>query len=173
MIFFYQSAPRALPRRFRCLAFGAALLCLSACGQTTIKSGAEITPPTAPTQALATVDMAGPNIELASTGFFVDDNGDVLTAAHAVDGCTNIYAEKEGQTVRATFIARSDTVDLAIVKIRETMGLPAVFAQSDEVGAKDMVFAANYSLLGDILARGGAVDGGLGRYLNRDPSRRA
>ncbi|HTH98412.1 MAG TPA: serine protease [Stellaceae bacterium] len=137
-------------------AFGTALLCLSACGQTA-PSGVEATPPTAPSQALATIDTAGPNIELASTGFFVDGNGHVLTAGHAVNGCTNIYVEKENRTVRATFVARSDTADLALIKIGETLGLPAVFARSDEVGEKDMVFAANYATLGDILAHGGAL----------------
>lgn len=94
-----------------------------------------------------------PGLVLSGTGFFVNDDGYLLTAAHAATGCSNLHITKDGRTLRSRLIARSRSGDLAILKIDETMGLPAVFVRSEAVVANDLVFAASYAMLQEDASR--------------------
>lgn len=92
-----------------------------------------------------------------ATGFFVDGNGYLLTAAHAAEQCVTLYVAKEGRVQQADLVARSPTHDLALLKVAQTQGLPAVFAQSPKVAASKLVFAAGYPVLRNITDGGGAL----------------
>jgi serine protease Do len=128
---------------------GAVLGGLAACSPTTT--------PTGPAAPLATVAPADIGVELSSTGFFVDNSGHVLTAEHSAVGCAELYVAKEGRTLKADLVGQSDAHDIALIKVRETLGLPAVFASAEAAAEHDMVFAASYEVLGRMLARGGAL----------------
>src|SRR5262245_61691870 len=49
------------------------------------------------------------------TAFFVDDAGDMLTAAHVADGCARVVVAKEGQAFAGHVVALSSQVDLALI----------------------------------------------------------
>jgi S1-C subfamily serine protease len=95
--------------------------------------------------------------EKTGTGFFVDDTGNMLTARHAVEGCTRIVVAKEGRAVAARVVALAPGVDLALIKVPKTMGLAAVFPRDVTATVDDMVFAAAYDTLPPMTARGGML----------------
>jgi len=136
----------------RLLQHGAAaglLIAVAACGRPDLPQGNQ--------PLVAEVAPSQLSLELTGTGFFVDNDGHVLTANHAADGCARIYVEKEGRTLPATVVAHSQPDDLAVLKIRETLGLPAVFARTALPSANDLVFAASYQTLQTVIARGGSL----------------
>ncbi len=94
--------------------------------------------------------------EKSGTAFFVDDFGDLLTARHAVEDCTQVIVTKEGRTVAAHVVALSSRVDLALIKAPKTLGLSAVFPQAVMASANDMVFVSAYDKLAG-LKRGGTL----------------
>lgn len=87
--------------------------------------------------------------EMASnaTGFFIDMEGTVLTARHAVQGCQNLYTLKDGRVARAELVAASKETDLALVKSAIEPYLAAVFATDTAVRGSRPVFAAGYDAL--------------------------
>ncbi len=106
---------------------------------------------------LATTNPSRIGLELAATGFFVDDHGSLLTADHAATNCAQLYVIKEGRTVGAQLIAEAPEADLALLKVPETLGLSGVFADTVQPAANDMVFTSGYDALQDVLARGGGL----------------
>jgi putative serine protease PepD len=52
------------------------------------------------------------------TGFVVDDQGHIVTAAHVVDGATSVSVEfEDGTTRQATVLGKDDATDVAVIKI--------------------------------------------------------
>jgi serine protease Do len=133
------------PHSAACLAALAVTLSLAGCAGTT---------PSGDNTAAETLALG---LELTGTGFFVDTSGHLLTANHAADHCARLYVEKEGRTLPADVVAQSPSNDLAVLKIRETLGLPAIFAVDAYSEANEMVFASGYQVLQGVLARGGAL----------------
>jgi serine protease Do len=81
-----------------------------------------------PPQSLARPpEPASIHSEKTGTGFFIVDPGNMLTARHAAAGRTPIVVVKEGRAVAARVMALAPSVDLALIKVPETMGLAAVF----------------------------------------------
>ena len=99
----------------------------------------------------------GEGRQTVGTGFFVDRDGHVLTVAHAVADCVGLYVRKDGRIQAATVVGRANDRDLALLKVAETWGLPAVFAQEPWPVADNLVFAAGYQALPAVIARGGAL----------------
>jgi S1-C subfamily serine protease len=95
--------------------------------------------------------------EKNGTGFFVDDSGHMLTARHAADDCARVVVVKEGRAVAARVAALSPRFDLALIKVPKTLGLAAVFPRSVTAAVNDMVFAAAYDTLPDMMKRGGTL----------------
>lgn len=120
-----------------------------------------------PTQAPKTLDRpkslalppSTPTIrrQLTGTGFFVDDNGHLLTAAHVVEGCVRLVIEKEGRRVHAKLVTASARLDLALLKVPKTMGLAAVFPRSVSAQASDLMFAGGYDRLPGLKLGGGLI----------------
>jgi serine protease Do len=97
----------------------------------------------------------GPVTEVRNgTGFFVDDDGDLLTAGHVVDNCVRVVVTKEGHVLPAEVEAFSREPDLALIKVSTTLGLAAVFPRNVTASAYDMVFAAAYDNLPAMIATG-------------------
>ena len=95
--------------------------------------------------------------QLTGTGFFVDDNGHVLTARHVVEGCYRVLVAKEERRVYAKLVTASSRQDLALLQVSETMGLAAVFPRTVGAGAPDMVFAGAYDTLAGLQLGGGLI----------------
>lgn len=99
-----------------------------------------------------------------ATGVFVDMAGTVLTARHAIQGCSSLYTLKDGRVVRAELVAVSGDADLALVRSPIKPYLVATFAtEAASLGGRP-VFAAGYAELrrmkdrAKVLYNGFAVD---------------
>jgi S1-C subfamily serine protease len=62
----------------------------------------------------------------------------MLTARHAVEGCTQVVVTKERWRIAARVVATSARFDLALIKAPRTLGLSAVFPRSQTAGLNDM-----------------------------------
>jgi len=93
----------------------------------------------------------------AGTGFFVDDDGRLVTAYHVVVGCGRVMVVKEDHHVEAKVVALSAKRDLALLAASRTLGLAAVFPQTVRTDASDMVFAAAYDSLPGLKLGGGVL----------------
>jgi hypothetical protein len=82
-----------------------------------------------------------------ATGFFIDLDGTVLTARHAVEGCGSLFTLKDGRVTRAELIAMSDEADLALVRSPIKPYLAAVFAANDQLPESQPIFSAGYDEL--------------------------
>lgn len=82
-----------------------------------------------------------------ASGFFIDMEGTVLTARHAVEGCGALYILKDGRVAHADLLAASDEADLALVRSSTKPYLAATFASVAEVQGSRPVFAAGYDVL--------------------------
>lgn len=94
---------------------------------------------------------------LNSTGFFVDESGHMLTARHAVEGCSQVVIVKDRYRVAGRVVAVSPRYDLALLKIPKTLGLAAVFPHDLAANANDMVFAGAYDTLPGLRVGGGML----------------
>jgi len=87
------------------------------------------------------------SLESNGTGFFVNDDGDVLTARHVVEACNSLFIIKGGQVARASIKAKSSDKDLAVISSRIKPFLSARFPKTDNVKGAEPVFTAGYEVL--------------------------
>jgi len=88
------------------------------------------------------------SIEAQSSGIFVNADGDVLTARHAVIGCRSLYVVKDGKVVTATLRAVSNEDDIAVLATALKPFLSAVFQRAALPPDRSVaVFAEAYSRL--------------------------
>ncbi len=71
----------------------------------------------------------------------------MLTARHAVEGCTQVVVSKDKHRLSGQVAAVSPRYDLALLKIPKTLGLAAVFPNEVAAHPNDMVFAGAYDTL--------------------------
>ena len=102
---------------------------------------------------------------MLGSGFIIDPSGLIVTNRHVIEGAADILVTLQDNTLlRATLVAQSDRVDLAVLKVTPDAPLPAVrFADSDAVQVADRVLA-----IGNPLGLGGSVTQGIVSALNRD-----
>jgi S1-C subfamily serine protease len=80
--------------------------------------------PTSPVQPKDTYKVA------SGTGFYVSDQGHIITNHHVIDGCKNMKVHSKGKVLETLKIAQDELNDLALLKIS---GKPShVFALSSE-----------------------------------------
>lgn len=89
---------------------------------------------------------AAPVLATAS-GVLLNDRGDILTAAHAVDGCRRLYAMKDDKVVRARVRARDPHQDLAVLASSLRPLLAATLAEQLDLTPGQPLFVAGYSRL--------------------------
>jgi serine protease Do len=99
------------------------------------------------------------------SGFIIDPSGIIVTNRHVVEGTTDIVITLQDNTLlRATLLAQSDQIDMALLKVTSVSPLPSVhFGDSDAVRVADRVLA-----IGSPLGFGGTVTQGIVSALNRD-----
>ncbi|OVZ57923.1 hypothetical protein CDO44_16220 [Pigmentiphaga sp. NML080357] len=83
-----------------------------------------------------------------ATGVFLNQQGDVLTARHAVDHCKDVFVVKDGKVAQARVRAVSNAHDLAVLGTELIPYLSATFPAKAQSGGSSMgVFAEAYSVL--------------------------
>ncbi|WP_265213709.1 S1 family peptidase [Herbaspirillum lusitanum] len=88
------------------------------------------------------------SIEAQASGIFLNADGDVLTARHAVSGCRSLYVVKDGKVVMAILRAVSNEDDVAVLATALKPFLSAVFQRSALPPERSVaVFAEAYSRL--------------------------
>jgi serine protease Do len=99
------------------------------------------------------------------SGFIIDASGIIVTNRHVVEGTTDILVTLQDNTLlRATLLAQSDQIDMALLKVASASPLPSVrFGDSDALRVADRVLA-----IGSPLGLGGTVTQGIVSALNRD-----
>jgi putative serine protease PepD len=84
------------------------------------------------------------NATATGTGFVIDGDGNILTAAHVVDGASSITVRfQDGTTRRATLVNKDDATDVALLKVNAS-GLtlhPLKLGNSGALGVGDAVAA--------------------------------
>ncbi|MBC7169555.1 trypsin-like peptidase domain-containing protein [Candidatus Bipolaricaulota bacterium] len=80
----------------------------------------------------------------SGTGFAIRDGGYILTAAHVVQGATEIVVRWEGHSYRATTIALSAAHDLALLLAEDALPIPAAALASDRPRFGDRVTAVGH-----------------------------
>lgn len=110
--------------------------------------------------------QAGPQTSAAckgfGTGFFISQQGDILTSAHLVEGCSRLAVRGPTGRVYAAKVASADgAYDLAILKVEGEV--PAVASLSGETPRP----SARVAVVGfpETQAAPGSPTGGLGRIL--------
>ena len=66
----------------------------------------------------------------SGTGFYVSDEGHIITNHHVINGCSEVKVHAEGKSTTATILAKDASNDLALLKISNNP--PHVFAFSNE-----------------------------------------
>jgi serine protease Do len=99
------------------------------------------------------------------SGFIIDPSGIIVTNKHVIDGALNITVLfSDGDRVRATLIAVSAFIDLAVLKVDVDHALPALkWGDSDALRVGEAVLA-----IGNPLALGISVSAGIVSALNRN-----
>ena len=82
----------------------------------------DITVQSRSTDAAATTPFGGAapqsQTTASGTGFVVDGNGHIVTAAHVVDGATSVTVKfDDGTTRKATVLGQDDATDVAVIKV--------------------------------------------------------
>jgi 2-alkenal reductase len=78
----------------------------------------------------------------AGTGFFIDENGDIVTNWHVVDGGDSfvvIYAD--GSQHKATLVGQDPRSDLAVVKVKDKVPATVPLGNSDDLEVGQTVLA--------------------------------
>lgn len=99
------------------------------------------------------------NLKLATvgTGFFVSQNGNILTNHHVVEGCAEIRVPAEN-TIGKLVVA-DQTNDLALVKLEVTGRTIVQFPDSDDVKQGEEIFVFGYPLDGYLPSAGNITPG--------------
>jgi len=99
------------------------------------------------------------------TGFVVDKNGNVVTAAHVVDGASSITVTfQDGTTRTAKLLGKDDATDVAVLKV-DASGLtlhPLELGSSSALGAGDAL-----AVIGDPFGYERSISTGIVSGLDR------
>jgi S1-C subfamily serine protease len=92
----------------------------------------------------------------AGTGFFVSEQGHILTNAHVVSGCKRIQT-REGSTAR--LVSEDDEIDLALLKVESESPAVATFRLQPVPRVGDSVIAFGFPLQGILSSEGNLSTG--------------
>ena len=111
---------------------------------------AAVSPPLRPQSPPVTQMFSG-------SGLFVSENGDVVTSAHVVEGCTTAEVTFQNGVTTASVIARDLKTDLALLKVPQRSPSAALLRLTVRQG--ESVFAYGFPLTG-LLSSGGNFTAG-------------
>jgi len=81
---------------------------------------------------ISTISYAGSYTFKSGTGFFINDQGYILTASHVVSGCKKIYVRNSTMKfIPAILIAREKKHDIALLQANITPRDTAIFKAND------------------------------------------
>ncbi len=113
---------------------------------------------------IAAITGASP---LAGTGFFIDDQGTILTAYDVIRDAPKAWVEYKGQKLEAKILGRDARSGVALLKI-ERKGTPFLkWGDSDQVGVTGGLISVAYPYNLPLTPNFGFVTGLDVRYLNR------
>ncbi|RZL66180.1 MAG: serine protease [Variovorax sp.] len=96
-----------------------------------------------------------PSLDAHASSFFINAAGDVMTARHAVANCGSVYVVKDSRTVKASIVAMSPSLDLAVLGTGLKPYLSATFTQAPATTRYSIgVFTEAYSVLRRLPDRG-------------------
>ena len=105
----------------------------------------------------------------SGTGFFINNNGYLITNYHVVDSCSSIWIDDGNSQIQASIIRANEGLDIAALKIDKKTSIYAIFGQ---VRTGEDVLALGFPLsdiLGDeIKATKGVVSALVGYQGNKD-----
>ncbi len=97
---------------------------------------------------LGATNAQAQEIEVNASGIFLNAEGDVLTAKHAVTGCRALFVLKDGRVSEASILASSQDLDIAVLRTTLKPYLSATFAQTPLAPEASVgVFAESHSEL--------------------------
>lgn len=106
-------------------------------------------------------------MQAQGSGFFVDDDGHIVTNNHVVEGATAIEVRlASGETLKAELVGTDPLTDLAVLKVTPKKGQPYVqFAEDVNIRVGDWVVAVGnpFGLSGTVTAGIVSAIGGQGR----------
>ena len=116
------------------------------------------------TEAASSNGFGQQSSQAEGTGFVYDSKGDIVTAAHVVDGATSIKVTfKDGKTATAKLVGKDDSTDTAVIKVDTAsselhplaIGSSAAVQPGDEVVAIGSPFGLTETMTAGIVS---AVD---------------
>ncbi len=102
-----------------------------------------------------------PGLVSSGTGFFVSENGHILTNQHVIEGCTRTTVQvRGGAAVDAVVLASNTGVDLALLQTSGPVAAAtASFRGSRNVRLGEEVVVYGFPLLGDLSSQGNLTVG--------------
>jgi S1-C subfamily serine protease len=91
---------------------------------------------------------------MQGSGFWVDDTGDLVTARHVVEGCSQVVISGQGLSQTAKVVALSGTDDVALIHAPHTSTLAVVFSADATDDAGLPVLAASFEALKTLKSSG-------------------
>ena len=105
----------------------------------------------------------------SGTGFYINENGYLLTNNHVVDSCTSIWIDDGKSKIQASIIKTDANLDIAVLRINKKTKIYAIFGQ---VRTGEDVMTLGFplsSVLGDVIkATKGVVSALVGYQGDKD-----
>lgn len=95
------------------------------------------------------------------TGFFIDDEGRILTNRHVVQGCETVKVAHSGRTVTSDFIQTDTVQDLALIETDMQSRAVAFFRSGRGIRPGDSVYAYGFPLQGLLASDPGITAGNI------------
>jgi hypothetical protein len=93
------------------------------------------------------------------TGFFIDDEGRILTNKHVILGCKTVKVTHRGRTVTSDYVQPDKLQDLALIKADIQPRAVALFRSGRGIRPGDSIYAYGFPLQG-LLASGPSITAG-------------
>ena len=104
---------------------------------------AQATAPPAKQRVTPRAPESGEGTMVAGTGFYVTDDGYLVTCAHVVQGATSFHVKSPGGSIPAKLIKKDRTIDVALLKVDGAFrALPVAPAPRVQLG--DAVFTIGF-----------------------------
>lgn len=130
--------------------------------------GGGASPPSANASNSNTDGSSGPKSEKkegevsSGTGFFVSQQGHILTNNHVIKGCRNYQVTRTGDIAHSAEVLRTDqTNDLAVLKLDSAAPTPFVLLKQSGVRVGDQVATFGFPLAGTLSASGVLTSGNI------------
>ena len=99
---------------------------------------------------------------LTGTGVIVTAEGHALTNAHVVENCQQIWARtSEGSKASAGILAKSPADDLAVLKIKSSVRIPAVLRVAPSLRMGEPIIVYGFPMSGLLNSSGNATTGDI------------